>query len=119
MGARVNFVFKQSDSNAVVLYSHWGEDSWAMDLAQALKHAAPRRGDESYYIRNAISYFLQDSLMSETGFGISAYANPDDLGFMDHPIVIDFTNFTVGNGENWHSFEDWIAFYGSRQPVRS
>ncbi len=30
-----------------------------------------------------------------------------------------FTNFTVGNGENRHSFDDWITFYGSRQPVRS
>jgi len=111
MGARVNFVFKQSDGNAVVLYSHWGEDSWAMDLAQALKHAEPRRGDESYYIRNAISYFLQDSLMSETGFGISAYANPDDLGFMDHPILIDLLNQTISDETGTHSIDSFVEYH--------
>lgn len=111
MGARVNFVFKQSDGNAVVLYSHWGEDSWSDDLAMALKHAAPRRGDESYYIRNAISYFLQDNLMSETGFGISAYANPDDLGFMDHPILIDLLNQTISDETGTHSIDSFIQYH--------
>jgi len=111
MGARVNFVFKQSDNNSVVLYSHWGEDSWAVDLAMALKHAAPRRGDESYYIRNAISYFLQDSLMSETGFGISALANPDDLAFMDHPILIDLLNGTISDETGTHSIDSFIEYH--------
>lgn len=111
MGARVNFIFKQSDSNAIVLYSHWGEDSWAIDLAMALKHAAPRRGDDSYYIRNAISYFLQDSLMSETGFGISAYANPDDVSFMDHPILIDLSNQTISDETGTHLIDSFIQYH--------
>jgi hypothetical protein len=113
MGARVNFIFKQSDNNAVVLYSHWGEDSWAIDLAMALKHAAPRRGDDSYYIRNAISYFLQDSLMSETGFGISAYANPDDVAFMDHPILIDLLNQTISDETGTHSIDSFIEYHAA------
>ena len=62
MGARVNFIFKQSDGNAVGLYSHWGEDSWAEDLALALQHAARRKGDESYYVRMAISYLIKDKI---------------------------------------------------------
>ena len=49
MGACCTFVFKQSKNQAVALYSHWGEDTMYEDLAAALQHAAPRKGDESYY----------------------------------------------------------------------
>ena len=45
MGARCTFVFKQSEDLAVALYSHWGEDGMYEDLAKALQHAAPRKGD--------------------------------------------------------------------------
>lgn len=113
MGARVNFIFKQSDGNAVVLYSHWGEDSWSEDLAMALKHAAPRKGDESYYIRNAISYFLQDNLMSETGFGISACANPEDMAFMDHPILIDLGHDNITDETGTHSIDSFIEYHAA------
>jgi hypothetical protein len=27
---------------SVVLYSHWGQDSWQADIAAALEHARPR-----------------------------------------------------------------------------
>ena len=90
MGARVNFIFKQSDGNAVGLYSHWGEDSWAIDLALALKHAARRKGDESYYVRMAISYMLQYNILDETGYGITAFQYTDShMAVLDHPILID------------------------------
>ena len=67
MGARCTFVFKQSEDLAVALYSHWGEDSMYVDLAQALQHAAVRKGDNEYYVRMAISYLMQDSILDETG----------------------------------------------------
>ena len=70
MGARCTFVFKQSEDLAVALYSHWGEDSMYEDLAKALQHAAPRKGETEYYTRMAISYLMQDSILDETGFGI-------------------------------------------------
>jgi hypothetical protein len=111
MGARCTFVFKQSEDHGVALYSHWGEDSMYEDLAAALQHAAPRKGDESYYIRMAISYLIKDSLMDETGFGIYA-CDPSDQGFMDHPITIDLTDSTVGSGEDWHSIDDFINYHG-------
>jgi hypothetical protein len=66
------------------------------DLAQALQHAAPRKGDKEYYTRMAISYLLKDSIMEETGFGIYA-CDPNDLGFMDHPILIDLTDNTISH----------------------
>lgn len=110
MGARVNFVFKQSDGNAVALYSHWGEDSWARDLGYALEHAARRMGDESYYVRMAVSHLIRDSINDETGFGLYA-CNPNDLGFMDHPILIDLSNSTISDETGTHSIDSFVQYH--------
>jgi len=110
MGARCTFVFKQSEDLAVALYSHWGEDSMYEDLAQALQHAKPRSGDTEYYVRMAISYLMQDSVLDETGFGIYA-CDPNDLGFMDHPILIDLTDNTISHdGVDHKSIDSFIEY---------
>ena len=110
MGARCTFVFKQSEDLAVALYSHWGEDSMYLDLAQALQHAAVRSGDREYYVRMAISHLLKDSILDETGFGIYA-CNPNDLGFMDHPILIDLTDNTISHdGVDHKSIGSFIEY---------
>jgi hypothetical protein len=95
MGARINYVFKDSESGPmVVLYSHWGETEWQRDLAMALQHAKPRLGDSSYGTRMIISYLMQDSILEETGFGIYAIDNDGyDLG--ETTVLVDFTNNTV------------------------
>jgi hypothetical protein len=80
------------------------------DLAAALQHAAPRLGDESYYTRMAVSYLLQDSILDETGYGLYA-CNPNDLGFMDHPVVIDLINKTVEDDTGTHSIEEFITYH--------
>ena len=112
MGARCNFIFKQSEDLAVVLYSHWDEDHMYELLAAALNHARPRiqMNDYSYATRMAISYIIKDSILDETGYGIYAL-DPSDQAFMDHPITIDFTDGTVGSGEDWHSFDDFINYH--------
>jgi len=110
MGARCTFVFKQSEDLAVALYSHWGEDSMYQDLAQALQHAKPRSGDKEYYVRMAISYLMQDAILEETGFGIYA-CNPNDLGFMDHPILIDLIDNTISHdGVDHKSIGSFIEY---------
>lgn len=110
MGARCTFVFKQSEDLAVALYSHWGEDSMYQDLAQALQHAAVRSGDKEYYVRMAISYLMQDSILEETGFGIYA-CDPNDLGHMDHPILIDLTDNTISHdGVDHKSIGSFIEY---------
>jgi hypothetical protein len=110
MGARCNFVFKQSEDLAVALYSHWGEYSMYEDLAKALQHAAVREGDTEYYIRMAVSYLIQDSILDETGFGLYA-CNPNDLGFMDHPILIDLTDNTISHdGVDHKSIDSFIEY---------
>jgi hypothetical protein len=113
MGARINFIFKESDNRpAVVLYSHWGETEWQRDIAMALQHAKPRWIDDSYATRMMISYLIQDSVLEETGFGIYAVNGPNyELG--DTTVVIDFWNKTVyevgsKTHVNWNNF---IAAY--------
>jgi len=95
MGARINFVFKEHlEGPSVVLYSHWGQDSWQPDLAMALQHSKPRWNDSSYGTRMMISYLMQDAVLDETGFGIYAINDTNyDLG--EQTVVIDFVNKTV------------------------
>jgi len=112
MGARCNFIFKQSDNQAVVLYSHWDEDNMRQVLAEALQHARPRlqMDDIPYATRMAISHIIKDSVLEETGYGISAM-DPSDQAYLDTPITIDLTDMTVGSGDEWHSIEDFIRYY--------
>ena len=110
MGARCTFVFKQSEDLAVALYSHWGEDGMYKDLAMALQHAAPRKGDNEYYVRMAISYLMQDSILEETGFGIYA-CNPNHMEWMDHPILIDLTDNTISHdGVDHKDIDSFISY---------
>jgi hypothetical protein len=113
MGARINYIFKDVEaavgepSSHVVLYSHWGELEWQRDLAQALLHAKPRWSDSTYFTRMIISWLMQDSLFSATGFGIYAINNiNEDLG--DTTVVIDISKETIidpqGNVVDWQLF---------------
>ena len=95
MGARINYVFKDSEQGPMVaLYSHWGETEWQRDLAMALQHSKPRWADIAYGTRMMISYLMQDSVLEETGFGIYAVNGPNyDLG--EFTVVVDMTNQTI------------------------
>jgi hypothetical protein len=110
MGARCTFIFKQKEDLGVALYSHWGEDSMHSDLAQALQHAAVRKGDTEYYTRMAVSYLLKDSILDETGFGLYA-CNPDNQEWMDHPILIDLTNNTISDETGSHEIDSFINYH--------
>jgi hypothetical protein len=113
MGARINFVFKDSESGpAVVLYSHWGQDSWQPDLAEALSHARPRLQDSSYGTRMIISYLIQHNILDETGYGIYAIEQDNyDLG--EQTVIVDFTTKTVTDNVSV-DFEAFINAYVPR-----
>ena len=113
MGARINFVFKDStDGPSVVLYSHWGQDSWETDIAAALEHARPRWSDSSYGTRMIISYLIKDSILDETGFGIYA-VNGENYDLGEQTVVIDFTNQTVTDNVS----VDWDKFVAAYSPL--
>jgi hypothetical protein len=106
MGARINFVFKDStDGPSVVLYSHWGQDSWETDIAAALEHARPRWQDSSYGTRMIISYLMQHNILDETGFGLYA-VNGENYDLGEQTVVIDFINKTVTDNVpvSWDKF---------------
>ena len=110
MGARINFVFQDSEKGPrVVLYSHWGETEWQRDLAMALQHAKPRWTDSAYGTRMIISYLMQDSILEETGFGIYAIDN-DGLDLGETTILVDFTTNTVTDNVSVN-FDKFVAAY--------
>jgi hypothetical protein len=96
MGARINYVFKDSeDGPSVVLYSHWGQIEWETSIGRALEHARPRWFDSSYGTRMMISYLTQHEILDEHGFGIYAISGNGSYDLGEQTVVIDFTNKTV------------------------
>lgn len=83
MGARVNYIFDDGSQALTVLYSHWGADSIGEDLDMAFEHAAPRKGDYSYWTRMVISYLIKDQINDDTGFGIFAITR-DEMDTLDN-----------------------------------
>jgi hypothetical protein len=119
MGARINFVFKDTDAaigepaSYVVLYSHWGQDSWETDIAEALQHARRRWDDSSYGTRMIISYLIQHNILDETGFGIYAINNSGSMDLGEQTVVIDFVNKTVTDNVPV-DFDAFIHAYGPK-----
>jgi hypothetical protein len=112
MGARINFVFTDGTDSSVVLYSHWGQDSWQPDLAEALQHARRRWDDASYGTRMMISYLIQHNILDETGFGIYAINDNGSMDLGEQTVVVDFVNKTV---KDIHPVE-WEAFINAYAP---
>lgn len=106
MGARTNFIVKQSENRFVTLYSHWGGESKLEDLAYALKKAEPRWSDYGYATRILFNA-LQSDHDSEIGYGIYA----DEFGGEEEyqSTIIDFTNQTVIVADQVFSFTDFIG----------
>ena len=112
MGARVNFVFDDGTDSLVVMYSHWGADSWQDDLRCAFEHAEPRLGDNSYWTRMVISYLIQDELLDETGYGIYAIKRSEvhELDSWAELVVIDVENAT-------HNYGGFVSNAHLRNPL--
>jgi hypothetical protein len=110
MGARINFVMKayEKEQAHVTLYSHWGEGSWREDLAWALSKARPRWEDPSYAVRIVVSSIIGDQWRSETGYGLFTSVDGEDLG--DFTVVLDFTNQTINDTGNEHSFNAFVEY---------
>lgn len=107
MGARVNFVFKQDDSGYdVTLYSHWGDNTWADDLAYALSKAEPRWSDPTYATRIVVSQLIGDDWNKETGYGL--FVSDGNITYLDHPVIVNFIDNTVDG----QSFKSFIEEYG-------
>lgn len=95
MGARINFVFDDGSDSLVVLYSHWGAESWVSELSSAIEFAKPREGDSFYWCRIVVSQLTKDATDSTTGYGLYAIQRDQIAGLWDETVVIDLEKNTV------------------------
>lgn len=109
MGARVQFVFIQDDSGKnLTLYSHWGADTWEVDLAYALDKARPRWDDASYGSRIVVSQLIGEQWNEETGFGLYVSDETDYTSDnWSETVMVDFVKKEV-NGTPF----DTLVKYG-------
>ena len=110
MGARTNFTCV-TDTGSLTLYSHWGGDTKFEDLAVALSKAMPRikMGDTSYALRIAISYLINDSWDSETGFGL--FVGPEGGEEQYEPVEVNFTSGTVTHSGSSHTIDEYVQYF--------
>lgn len=110
MGARTNFKFK-TDQGTMTLYSHWGGESKAQDLARALHKAEHRlsMGDTSYVLRIIIDQLTIDGRDSETGYGIFLGEAEGEEEYS--PVTVDLTKKTVTDDSGTHSIFDYIIYH--------
>lgn len=109
MGARTNFELKDS-KGSVWLYSHWGGDTKAEDLATALHKAEPRWSDHSYAMRIVVSQLIGKDWDSETGYGLSSYECGEESY---SPITVDFTKDTVYYEDRNYSFKGFVNSFSN------
>jgi hypothetical protein len=91
MGDRAVIGFRaDKEATPIFLYMHWGGSDRYIDTQRALEAARSRWNDPAYATRIAISQFVQNYWMEETGFGISAGYGSFCLPDYDDVILIDW-----------------------------
>jgi hypothetical protein len=89
MGDRANIIVKdeydETNTKAVVLYTHWAGTELPDTLKAALRRGRERWPDGSYLTRIIFCEMVghPDTLMDTTGYGISA-----SLGDNEHPYLV-------------------------------
>ena len=83
MGDRANICMEYETGEKIYFYAHWQGSQLPEILQNALKRGKDRWGDESYLARIIFSEMIKDTILEETGYGISPYIT--DNG---HPIIV-------------------------------
>lgn len=111
MGDRANVAIKQnvkdSDGNDVYiyLYTHWDGYTLPVIVRDALAAGSGRWGDTSYLTRILFSHMIKDSILDETGYGISTW-----IGDNGRPIIyINDKDQTVTILDTIWSYKDYIT----------
>jgi hypothetical protein len=81
MGDRANVLVK-SGKNHVYLYTHWSGYNLPQIVQSAMKRGKNRWDDSQYLTRIIFCEMIKDSVMDETGYGISS-----EVGDGDNRIV--------------------------------
>jgi len=108
MGDRANIVVCQKMSNGeegkIFLYTHWDGCALPKILQDALIRGRGRWNDEAYLTRIIFSEMIKDSLLEDTGYGISLYA--PDANHTHIYVNVDANMVTIGE-KGW-SFKDYV-----------
>lgn len=72
MGNRANIELKYQSGESVFFYSHWDGSNVDEIVRKALARKQ-RWNDEAYLARIIFSQMIKDTLMEETGYGISPW----------------------------------------------
>ena len=118
MGDRAVIGFRaDKEATPIFLYMHWGGCDRYLDAARAIEAARPRWSQPDYATRIAVSQFVQNYWVEETGFGLSAgydsFCQPD----YDDVILVDWASQSVhivsaddsSTVEQTFSFEEFLA----------
>lgn len=71
MGERANIVVQGDGDAEIYLYTHWDGSFLPKVLQDALLRGKSRWNDSNYLTRIIFSQMIQNSVMDETGYGIS------------------------------------------------
>lgn len=110
MGDRANICMKEEDDKEVYLYTHWQGSDLPSILQDALKRGRGRWSDNQYLARIIFCEMVKDSVLDETGYGISAHCG--DGGNR----VLDIRGETVevrGTAARW-TFEEYLQLTQSQ-----
>lgn len=82
MGDRANVYVHEGNRPGVYLYTHWDGSRLPQTVLKALQRGRGRWNDVQYLTRIIFCEMIQDDVLGETGYGISA-----DVGDGDDRIV--------------------------------
>ena len=102
MGDRANIKIKSSEGE-MFFYSHWSGSELPITLQNALKRKV-RWGDDIYLNRIIFSEMIKDSVMDETGYGLSTFVGDGD----DRIVTVNTDNQTVTFYGKEYTFSEYI-----------
>jgi len=117
MGDRFTFGVTDTGGDILYLYSHWGGDTWDIDLTNALIDASGYLSTPHYGNRIIISRLIGKNWESRSGFGFSINQALDtEYGFIpvvdlryNTVIIYDYNNGTLGDKLVELSIIDFVA----------
>lgn len=73
---------------SLYVYTHWCGWDFPQMVREAIEKAAPRLGDESYWVRIVVDQLTKSSRDEETGFGLLLTPNAEDSYNHNQPSII-------------------------------
>jgi len=105
MGDRGQVKITAQGNPDLYLYTHWGAESLPEVVAEALARGRGRWTDDEYLNRIIFSEMIQDSVLSETGYGIGFGEHSDvwrvvEINYDDRTVAVRELNYDDWEPEN-------------------